>query len=39
MARQGGAESHADEPAHLRDTARKSLVYVQFIFFNLITND
>jgi hypothetical protein len=29
--KQGGAESNADERAHLRDTAHKSLAYVQFV--------
>jgi hypothetical protein len=30
---------HAKPTAHLRDTACKSLVYAQFVQFNLITND
>jgi hypothetical protein len=29
--KQDGAESNADERAHLRDTAHKSLAYVQFV--------
>jgi hypothetical protein len=29
--RQDGAESHPEPPACLRDTACKSLVYVQFV--------
>jgi hypothetical protein len=31
VTRRDGAESHPEPPARLRDTARKSLVYVQFV--------
>jgi hypothetical protein len=39
MARANDVKPHAKPVAHLRDTARKSLVYAQYVQFNLITND
>jgi hypothetical protein len=39
MSRQNDAKPHAKPAAHLSDTVHKSLVYAQFIQFNLITND
>jgi hypothetical protein len=39
MSRRYDAKSHAKSVAHLRDTTHKSLIYAQFVKFNLITND
>jgi hypothetical protein len=39
MSREFDPKPHAKLATHLRNTARKSLVYAQFVEFNLITND
>jgi hypothetical protein len=39
MPREFEPKPHAKPATHLDDTARKSLVYAQFVQFNMITND